>query len=396
MDSSVSPLSLAIWRRAWPLLAARKVWNWSLCSRYGDASSWAFRYARNAAFLSPFATIFASASGRFDRFASEAAAGAPPSGSVTGARSAQPRAAVNAAMARIRCNMSPPGESGGSLWGERPGIHRRFLATRPQNTRDSRAMLALAVDSTYWQQRVAYEIVASVDEPSGVLSGHVRITYVNQSPDTLRDFSVHQYLNAFRPGSRWAAADSAEQRVRFQHMQDPDYAFERITTATVMGERRAPDYPYAPDSTIAHWRLPQPLAPGDSLVADIAWQARPSTLPRRQGRRGRRFDFAQWYPKVVVYDRYGWEAHPLYPAGEFYGEFATYDVTLDLAADQVIGATGVPVCGDPGWRPERANLLTAVTYQREFYHQGPALSDCPAAAAGRKTVRFRADRKSAV
>ena len=126
-------------------------------------------------------------------------------------------------------------------------------------------MLALAVDSTYWQQRVAYEIVASVDEPSGVLSGNVRITYVNQSPDTLRDFYVHQYLNAFRPGSRWAAADSAEQRVRFQHMRDPDYAFERITTATVMGERRAPNYPYAPDSTIAHWRLARPLAPGDSL-----------------------------------------------------------------------------------------------------------------------------------
>ena len=52
------------------------------------------------------------------------------------------------------------------------------------------------------------------------------------------------------------------------------------------------------------------------------WDARPSTLPRRQGRRGRAFDFAQWYPKVVVYDQYGWEEHPLYPAGEFYGEFA--------------------------------------------------------------------------
>ena len=243
----------------------------------------------------------------------------------------------------------------------------------------------------YWQQRVAYRITAALDESSGVLTGRARITYVNRSPDALHDFYVHQYLNAFRPHSRWAAVDSAEGRERFQHMKDPDYAFERISAATVMGAALKPDYPFAPDSTVAHWTLPQPLAPGDSLVADIAWQARPSTLPRRQGRRGRRFDFAQWYPKVVVYDRYGWEAHPLYPAGEFYGEFATYDVTLDLAADQVIGATGVPVCGDPGWRPERANLLTAVTYQRDFYHQGPALSDCPAAAAGRKTVRFRAE-----
>ena len=248
-------------------------------------------------------------------------------------------------------------------------------------------MLPLAVDSTYWQQRVAYEIIASVDEPSGVLSGNVRIKYVNQSPDTLRDFYVHQYLNAFRPGSRWSAVDSAEGRVRFQHMQDPDYAFERITRASL----GMPDYPYAPDSTIAHWRLPRPLAPGDSMDVSIAWQARPSTLPRRQGRQGRRFDFAQWYPKVVVYDRYGWEDHPLYPAGEFYGEFASYDVMLDLAADQVVGATGVPIEGDPGWQKAAVGAVAggAIDYQRNYY--GRSSSKCGVVAAGRKCVRFYAD-----
>ena len=244
----------------------------------------------------------------------------------------------------------------------------------------------LSVDSTYWQQRVAYEIVASLDEPSGVLSGNVRISYVNQSPDTLRDFYVHQYLNAFRPGSRWAAADSAEQRERFQHMKDPDYAFERITQASL----GMPDYPYAPDSTIAHWRLPRPLAPGDSIEVSIQWRARPSTLPRRQGRQGRRFDFAQWYPKVVVYDKYGWEDHPLYPAGEFYGEFASYDVTLDLAADQVIGATGVPIEGDPGWERANANPGLPVEYQRSYYAARRTPHACTA-VQGRKCVRFYAD-----
>ena len=250
-------------------------------------------------------------------------------------------------------------------------------------------MLPLAVDSTYWQQRVAYEIIASVDEPSGVLSGNVRIKYVNQSPDTLRDFYVHQYLNAFRPGSRWAAVDSAEGRVRFQHMKDPDFAFERITQASL----GAPDYPYAPDSTIAHWRLSRALTPGDSMDVTISWKARPSTLPRRQGRQGRRFDFAQWYPKVVVYDKYGWEDHPLYPAGEFYGEFASYDVSLDLAADQVIGATGVPIEGDPGWQ-KAAVGGGPVDYQRDWYgtrrHDGTS-ARCGAVATGRKCVRFYAD-----
>jgi len=254
-------------------------------------------------------------------------------------------------------------------------------------------MLPLAVDSSYWQQRVAYEIVASLDEPSGVLSGNVRISYVNQSPDTLRDFSVHQYLNAFRPGSHWAAVDEAEGRVRFQHMKDPDYAFERITGSTIMGAQRAPDYPYAPDSTIAHWRLPRPLAPGDSMEIAIQWRARPSTLPRRQGRQGRRFDFAQWYPKVVVYDNYGWEDHPLYPAGEFYGEFASYDVMLDLAADQVVGATGVPVEGDPGWQKAAAAAVAggAIDYQRNYYRRSGGQNRCGAVASGRKCVRFYAD-----
>ena len=162
------------------------------------------------------------------------------------------------------------------------------------------ALLSSGDTSSYWQQQVVYRITASLDEPSGVLTGHARISYVNRSPDTLADFFVHQYLNAFRPGSRWSAADSSEGRVRFQRLQDPDYAFERITAATVMGVMSAPNYPYAPDSTIAHWRLPRPLAPGDSLVIEIDWQARPSTLPRRQGRAGRRSGTQRASPRGKV------------------------------------------------------------------------------------------------
>ena len=253
-------------------------------------------------------------------------------------------------------------------------------------------LLFLARDTTgYWQQQVTYRITATLDEPAAVLSGHARITYVNRSPNTLRDFFVHQHLNAFRPGSRWAAADSAEGRERFQHLRDPDNAFERITGSTVMGQAAKPDYPYAPDSTIAHWTLPRPLLPGDSTVVEVDWRARLSTLPRRQGRRGRRFDFAQWYPKVVVYDRFGWEDHPLYPAGEFYGEFATYDVTLDLPEDQVIGATGVPVEGDPGWDHAKADPQLRIDYQRDWYGRRAPGPGCGAVAAGRKCVHFHAE-----
>ncbi|MEP7228115.1 MAG: hypothetical protein ABI785_12180, partial [Gemmatimonadales bacterium] len=244
----------------------------------------------------------------------------------------------------------------------------------------------------YWQQDVGYEIEARLDEPSGVLSGTERIRYSNHSPDTLTTFSLHLYLNAFRPGSRWSDADSSEGRRRFNDLRDPAFAFNHVRNVRIMGAPVRSAYPFAPDSTVIRFDLPRPLAPGESMSVDMDWDARPSTVPRRQGRRGRRFDFAQWYPKVVVYDRYGWAEHPLYPAGEFYGEFGSFLVDLDVAEDQVVGATGVPVCGDPGW--ERANRAPSrpVEYQRDYYGaRTPSAAACNGAAPGRKRIRWYAE-----
>ncbi|HEX4682351.1 MAG TPA: M1 family metallopeptidase [Gemmatimonadaceae bacterium] len=202
----------------------------------------------------------------------------------------------------------------------------------------------------YWQQRVGYQIVATLDESQSKLRSTARLTYVNNSPDTLREMFFHQYLNAFRPGSKWSAADSRENRERFQNLGPADIGYERFTQAPVVGGTPATvDYPGAPDSTVVHFRLPRPLGPHDSVQIELAWDARPSTVTRRQGRRGRTYDFAQWFPKVAVYDRSGWEPNPLVPAGELYGEYGTYDVTMIVRDDQVIASTGVPVGGDPGW-----------------------------------------------
>jgi Peptidase family M1 domain len=93
----------------------------------------------------------------------------------------------------------------------------------------------------------------------------------------------------------------------------------------------------------------------------------------------------------VVYDRFGWEEHPLYPAGEFYGEFGSFTVDLDVPADQVIGATGVPVCGDPGWERANRNRAKPVEYQRDFYGPRTPAPACEGAAAGRKRLRWYAE-----
>jgi hypothetical protein len=90
---------------------------------------------------------------------------------------------------------------------------------------------------------------------------------------------------------------------------------------------------------------------------------------------------------VAVYDRGGWEANPLQPAGEFYGEFGTYDVVLVVADDQVIAATGVPVSGDPSW----SRVLRGGTERRAANAYGSIAGDTVIAPDGFKAVRFYAE-----
>ena len=186
------------------------------------------------------------------------------------------------------------------------------IPTRPSSTPPGNDTIG------YWQQRADYRIVATLDERQNAIHATGTLTYVNHSPDRLTELWIHQHLNAFRPGSRWSAVDEREGRTRFQKLQDPDYAYERFTAPpTVNGVAVRPEYPISPDSTVVRLALPRALAPGDSVVVNFAWDARLSTTPRRQGRRVRSYDFAQWYPKVAVYDRLGWHPNALVPAGEF-------------------------------------------------------------------------------
>ncbi len=253
---------------------------------------------------------------------------------------------------------------------------------------------ALGQNSAEFQQGVEYRIEAVLDEERDLLSARAHLTYTNNSSEVIDTLFFHQHLNAFRPNSAWARRELETGNRRFTDLAGDEHAFERLLSVEVSGVTVAPLYPGAPDSTVMALPLPQPLAPGGVVAVELDWEARPSTLPRRQGRRGRHYDFAQWYPRIAVYDEQGWQVQPLMPQGEFYGEFATFDVVMDLASDQVVGATGVPVEGDPGW--ESAAAVSAEMGPVRSAHYGDpgrvSLGLISASeAAGRKHVRWRAE-----
>ena len=56
----------------------------------------------------------------------------------------------------------------------------------------------------YWQQRADYHIAVSLDPATHEISGSVRITYTNNSPQALHQLWIQLDQNAFAAGSRSA------------------------------------------------------------------------------------------------------------------------------------------------------------------------------------------------
>src|SRR6187401_68681 len=55
--------------------------------------------------------------------------------------------------------------------------------------------------STYWQQRVKYDMTIDMNVETNRFAGKQKLEYWNNSPDTLTRVFYHLYWNAFQPNS---------------------------------------------------------------------------------------------------------------------------------------------------------------------------------------------------
>lgn len=210
----------------------------------------------------------------------------------------------------------------------------------------------------YWQQHAHYTIDVRLDLEEHQLDSHSNIVYTNNSPDELHKFYLIIYPNAFKEGSV-KHRESLERYSTGRITKDNPSGTE-ISNFTLTMPSGATTNEFHVDDTIIEIILPDALKPGEQLTLDFDWVQTVRRALGRAGRRGNQYDMAQWYPKVVVYDENGWNNEPFHSTGEFYGEFSTFDVTLDLPFGHIVGATGVVTSGDPGW--EFARVDTAMKF----------------------------------
>jgi hypothetical protein len=196
-----------------------------------------------------------------------------------------------------------------------------------------------------WVQHAHYAIQASLDPATHRLSGTERVTYLNHSPDTLRQLAVHLRQNVFKAG----AARLSEVPVT-DGMTLSRVAINGTTIGPMpegRGRRQRPaGGVYRVDGTVMRILLPSPLLPGDSVTLDCAWayEVAPTPSDGREGRDGDIHFMGYWYPQVAVYDDvHGWVADPYLLGAEFYMDPADYDVQVTVPAGWLVGATGTLV-----------------------------------------------------
>jgi hypothetical protein len=200
--------------------------------------------------------------------------------------------------------------------------------------------------------RADYTIRARYEEGQHMLLGEEVIRWKNESRDDVTDLWFHLYWNAFANEESTHLLESGG-ALRGVGIQADEWGWQRITSLVIDGielapklEWMAPDDKRTEDHTVFRVLLPRMARRGESIVAQVKWEAR---VPRVRRRTGYKDDFlfiAQWFPKLGVYETgNGWNCHQFHASTEFFSNYGTYDVELDLPPgyDGKVGASGVEI-----------------------------------------------------
>ncbi|GGF63902.1 aminopeptidase [Alteromonas lipolytica] len=279
----------------------------------------------------------------------------------------------------------------------------------------------------YWQQKVDYDIDATLDEEKRRIDASEEIVYHNNSPDTLKYLWIQLDQNKFRddsmsaltttfggignrgPATSAASGDSpaklslgALRRQQFVDDNELGYQIKKVA------DGRGKALHYVIVGTLMRVDLAEPLKPGKktevnidfgyNIVEEDAVSARSGYehFPDDEREGGNDiFLLAQWFPRLAAYTDYeAWTNKEFIGRGEFTLEFGDYDVSMTVPADHIVSSTGVlQNPKDVLTSEQRKRLEQAETADRPVFIVTPeeALENEKEGTSKTKTWHFKAD-----
>jgi hypothetical protein len=197
---------------------------------------------------------------------------------------------------------------------------------------------------------VDYTLHAALDPEAHSVDAAGAIHFRNASTQPLHELWLHLYLNAFkndrsdflreRVGGRGSQPPESRGSIELRRLglHEPDGSTTDLLPGIELHR------PGDEDETDARVPLPRELPPGASIDLDVSFLDRLPVVVERTGYRDHFHMVGQWFPKIARLEPDGTWAHfPFHHLSEFYSDFGTYDVTIDVPAAFTIGATGPAV-----------------------------------------------------
>jgi aminopeptidase N len=199
----------------------------------------------------------------------------------------------------------------------------------------------LMAQSSYWQQRLRYNIQAELNETEKSITAFQTLVYKNNSPDTLNFIWFHIWPNAYKHDSTALMAQIKKDAARSskQTLAGPG-AIEGLSFSVNEQPAQTEPHPNPQYIDIIKLLLNRPMLPGDSVTISTPFKVLLPPYFSRSGYAGTQIMACQWYPKPAVFDQTGWHEFPYLDMGEFYSEYADFLVTLTIPSAYVVGATG--------------------------------------------------------
>ena len=203
------------------------------------------------------------------------------------------------------------------------------------------AYSSLSFSQSYFQQKVDYKIDVKLNDEDYTLSAFEEFTYTNNAPCELNYIYIHVWPNAYKNNKTALAKQLYRlKNMNLEYGNAGDFGYMDSLDFKINGKAAKWEYDIN-HIDIVKLFLNEPIGSGESIKISTPFKVKiPSGDISRLGHVGESFQITQWYPKPAVYDRNGWHQMPYLTQGEFYSEFGSFDVTITLPKNYVVGATG--------------------------------------------------------
>jgi hypothetical protein len=238
---------------------------------------------------------------------------------------------------------------------------------------------------SYFQQELSYKIDVVLNDKAKTLTANETIVYKNNAPQTLDFIWFHIWPNAYANQNTALFKQINNDPSRKEKLKNVVYGNITGLAFKVDGKLAKVEAHSNPTYTdIVKVMLPTPLASGASCTITTPFVTKLPSYFSRSGFADGEFMACQWYPKPAVYDINGWNEFPYLDMGEFYSEYANFDVNITVPKDYVVSATGVLNTKEEAEAYKK--IGTANTQNR-----GSFIKYTPTTKTPTKTLQFKAE-----